>query len=76
MCYPDASTPEDEKKPAVAQLKLQTPALIPYYHRNMDITDVVIKTLNTRHPAPPVAVTPPAAAPTGVQPTGAVVPHK
>jgi Skp family chaperone for outer membrane proteins len=59
MCYPDASNAEEEKKPAVAQLKLQTPALIPFYHRGMDITDVVIVTLNRRHPAPPVAAAPP-----------------
>ncbi len=54
MCYPDASNPEDEKKPAIAQIKLQTPALIPFYHRGMDITDVVVVTLNRRHPAPPI----------------------
>lgn len=51
MCYPDASSPEDEKKPALAQIKLQTPALIPFYHRGMDITDVVVVTLNRRHPS-------------------------
>ena len=58
MCFPDASNAEDDKKPAVAQLKLQTPALIPFYHRGMDITEVVIVTLNRRHPAPPVALMP------------------
>jgi Skp family chaperone for outer membrane proteins len=70
MCYPDASTPEEEKKPEIARLKLQTPALIPYYHRNMDITEVVVVTLNKRYPAPPVAT-----APTGVQPTGGFQPQ-
>lgn len=63
MCYPDASNAEDEKKPAIAQIKLQTPALIPFYHRGMDISDVVVKTLNLRHPAPaiqPVGGTAPA----------------
>jgi Skp family chaperone for outer membrane proteins len=60
MCFPDASTPEEDKKPTVAQLKLQSPALFPMYHRGMDITEVVIVTLNRRHPAPPVAMTPPA----------------
>jgi hypothetical protein len=69
MCYPDASTAEDEKKPALAQLKLQTPALIPFYHRGMDITEVVVKTLNTRHPAPPITSTAPMGG-TGVTPTG------
>ena len=71
MCFPDASTADDDKKPAVAQLKLQTPALIPFYHRGMDITEVVIVTLNRRHPAPPVALAPMAPAPTGnVTPVG------
>ncbi|MCE9532328.1 MAG: OmpH family outer membrane protein [Planctomycetes bacterium] len=56
MCYPDGSSPEDDKKAAVAQLKLQTPALIPFYHRGMDISEVVVVTLNKRHPAPPVAL--------------------
>ena len=71
MCYPDASNPEDEKKPAVAQLKLQSPALIPFYHRNMDITEVVVVTLNRRHPAPPeTTVIKTIATPMGVTPTG------
>ena len=73
MCYPDASTAEDEKKPAVAQLKLQAPALIPFYHRNMDITEVVVVTLNRRHPAPPETTgIRPATSPMGggVTPTG------
>jgi Skp family chaperone for outer membrane proteins len=58
MCYPDASSPDEDKRPAVAQLKLQTPALIPFYHRGMDITEVVVVTLNRRHPAPPVPAVP------------------
>jgi Skp family chaperone for outer membrane proteins len=73
MCYPDASTPEEEKKPEIARLKLQAPALIPYYQRNMDITEVVVVTLNKRYPAPPVATTP-TPAPTGVQPTSGFQP--
>ena len=76
LCYPDASDEKDDNKPAVAQLKLQTPALIPFYHRNMDITDYVIKTLNARHPAPPVQASeaPKAAPGTGVTPTGGTMP--
>lgn len=66
MVYPDSSAPEDERKPAVVQMKLQTPALYPLYHRNMDITEVVIATLNKRHPAP--AVTPAAVPPMGGAP--------
>jgi Skp family chaperone for outer membrane proteins len=57
LCYPAASKPEDENSPQVAQLMLQTPALIPFYHSGMDITKVVVDTLNARYqspPAPPV----------------------
>jgi Skp family chaperone for outer membrane proteins len=53
LCYPAASKPEDENSPQVAQLMLQTPALIPFYHSNMDITKVVVDTLNARYPSPP-----------------------
>jgi Skp family chaperone for outer membrane proteins len=53
LCYPSASKPEDENSPQVAQLMLQTPALIPFYHQNMDITKVVTDTLNARYPSPP-----------------------
>ncbi len=51
LCYPAASKPEDENSPQVAQLMLQTPALIPFYHHGMDITEVVTKTLNARYPS-------------------------
>lgn len=50
LCYPAASKPEDEASPQVAQLMLQTPAMIPFYHKGMDITEVVIQTLNGRYP--------------------------
>ena len=53
LCYPAASKPEDENSPQVAQLMLQTPALIPFYHSGMDITKVVVDTLNARYPSPP-----------------------
>ena len=55
LCYPAASKPEDENSPQVAQLMLQTPALIPFYHQGMDITEVVVKTLNARYPSPPAS---------------------
>lgn len=70
MCYPDGSSAEDDKKPVVAQMKLQSPALIPFYHRGMDITEVVVVTLNRRHPAPPVATTPPAPMGGNITPVG------
>lgn len=50
LCYPAASKAEDENSPQVATLMLQTPALIPFYHDGMDITEVVVKTLNVRAP--------------------------
>jgi Skp family chaperone for outer membrane proteins len=62
MAYPDASSTTEENTPVVAQLKLQTPALMPFYHRNVDITDFVVRTLNERYPAP---ATPVSAAPSG-----------
>jgi Skp family chaperone for outer membrane proteins len=52
LCYPSATKPEDENSPQVAQLMLQTPALIPFYHSGMDITKVVVDTLNARYPSP------------------------
>ncbi|HKB00596.1 MAG TPA: OmpH family outer membrane protein [Gemmataceae bacterium] len=61
LCYPAASKTEDDNSPAVAQLMLQTPALIPFYHQKMDITDVVVQTLNARYPSP---------APPKIEPTG------
>lgn len=50
LCYPDASLPTEENTAAVAQLKLQTPAAMPFYQKNLDITDAVIQTLNLRNP--------------------------
>ena len=52
MAYPAATKDTEENSPQVAQLMLQTPALIPFYHRNMDITEVVVQTLNGRYPSP------------------------
>jgi Skp family chaperone for outer membrane proteins len=52
LAYPAATKPEEENSPQVAQLMLQAPALMPFYHRGMDITEVVIQTLNARYPSP------------------------
>jgi Skp family chaperone for outer membrane proteins len=52
MAYPDASEQKDMDSPVVAQIKLQTPALMPFYHKNIDITKYVVDTLNQRYPAP------------------------
>jgi Skp family chaperone for outer membrane proteins len=64
MGYPDASDPKDMDSSIVAQMKLQTPALMPLYHKNIDITETVIKTLNSRYPSPGATAAPG----TGVKP--------
>jgi Skp family chaperone for outer membrane proteins len=65
LCYPDATLPTEENTPSIAQLKLQTPAAMPFYQRQLDITDAVIQTLNARNPvaAPAAPAAAPAAAP-------------
>jgi Skp family chaperone for outer membrane proteins len=53
LAYPDATSATEANTPVVAQLKLQTPALMPFYVRpGIDISDSVIKALNERYPAP------------------------
>lgn len=55
LAYPDASDEKEKNTPIVAQLMLQTPALMPFYvNSSLDITDYVISNLNKRYPAPPV----------------------
>jgi len=50
-CYSDATTPEDLKKAAVAQQKLQSTALYPFFVRKeLLLTDDVIELLNKKHP--------------------------
>lgn len=57
FAYPDASSPEDAKNPYLKELKLKPPAAQPFYvARHVDITGVVIQTLNTWYPSPPVPV--------------------
>ena len=63
LCYPDASDPKDSTV-MIAQLKLQTPALMPFYHsKGMDLTEGVIATLNARYPAPQASAAPNGAPP-------------
>jgi Skp family chaperone for outer membrane proteins len=55
LAYPDASDDKEKNTPLVAQLMLQTPALMPFYvSKSLDITDYVVENLNKRYPAPPV----------------------
>jgi len=72
LAYPDASTEEEKASPVYLEMKLRTPAAMPFYvSPGIDITEVVIQTLNKNFPAPgpipspvtPVGGTAPMAAP-------------
>lgn len=53
LAYPDATTPEETASPMYLEMKLRTPAAMPFYvSANIDITKVVIETLNKNFPAP------------------------
>jgi Skp family chaperone for outer membrane proteins len=55
FAYPDATTPDELNSTYVKELKLKPPAAQPFFvAKNVDLTDEIIKELNTRHPAPPV----------------------
>ncbi|HEV3439709.1 MAG TPA: OmpH family outer membrane protein [Gemmata sp.] len=55
FAYPDARSPEELKSAYVKELKLKPPAAQPFFlTKSVDLTDAVIKGLNTRNPAPPV----------------------
>jgi Skp family chaperone for outer membrane proteins len=52
LAYPDGAGEKDDFKPAISQLKLQTPALTPYFAKQeIDLTDEVIAKLNKKYPA-------------------------
>ncbi len=65
MAYPDAMTEEEMKSPLYYDLKLRPPAAMPFYvSPSIDITKVVVLTLNQNFAAPgPVPA--PAVTPTG-----------
>ena len=55
LAYPDAVTPEEQKNPYLKELKLKPPAAQPFFvHPQVDVTGVVIQTLNKWYPAPAV----------------------
>ncbi|MCE9564108.1 MAG: OmpH family outer membrane protein [Planctomycetes bacterium] len=55
FAYPDAVTPEEANSPMVKELKLKPPAASPFYvAKHVDLTGVVIQTLNAWYPAPAV----------------------
>jgi Skp family chaperone for outer membrane proteins len=68
LAYPDALTEEEMKSPIYYDLKLRPPAAMPFYvSPSVDITKVVVLTLNQHFKAPgPI--------PAMVQPAGATVP--
>lgn len=67
FAYPDAVTPEEQKNPLLKELKLKPPAAQPFFvARHIDLTGVIVETLNKWYPAPPVPETPPP--PQGGQP--------
>lgn len=74
MSYPDALTEEEMRSPLYYDLKLRPPAAMPFYvSPNVDLTSVVVKTLNANFPAPgKIDAAPAASAPMGAAP--AIVP--
>ena len=59
MAYPDAITAEELNSPLYYDLKLRPPAAMPFYvSPNVDMTEVLILTLNTNFPVPAGAVVP------------------
>lgn len=55
LAYPDAVTPDEQKNPYLKELKLKPPAAQPFFvHPQVDVTGVVVQTLNKWHPAPAV----------------------
>jgi Skp family chaperone for outer membrane proteins len=73
LAYPDAITQEEMNSPLYFDLKMRPPAAMPFYvSPSIDITKVVVDTLNKNFPAPgPV----PAVSP-GVAQTGGAAPNK
>lgn len=68
FAYPDAVTPEEMKSAVVKELKLKPPAAQPFFvAKQVDVTGVVVQTLNAWYPSPPVpADAPPATVPSTV----------
>lgn len=71
LAYPDAITKEEMESPLYFDLKMRPPAAMPFYvSPSIDVTSVVVQTLNKHFPAP--AAVPATAA--GVTTTGGAVP--
>jgi Skp family chaperone for outer membrane proteins len=53
FAYPDAVAPEEMSSPMYFEMKLRSPAAMPFYvSPSVDITPVVVATLNKHYPAP------------------------
>jgi Skp family chaperone for outer membrane proteins len=51
FAYPDGVTPEDHASPFLKELKLKPPAAMPFYvSKQVDITGIVVQTLNAWYP--------------------------
>ncbi len=74
FAYPDAVTKEEQDSAMVKELKLKPPAASPFYvAKHVDLTGVVIQTLNAWYPSPPIpadAMGGPATPPGGAAPGG------
>lgn len=69
FAYPDAVTPEEAKSAMVKELKLKPPAASPFYvAKHVDLTGVVIQTLNAWYPSPAVPADAPQPPPPGPGP--------
>jgi Skp family chaperone for outer membrane proteins len=77
LAFPDAVSPEEMNSPLYFELKLRPPAAMPFYvSPSVDITAVVVATLNKHYPAPgPIdPVTPGVSATGGTAPPAAGTP--
>src|SRR5262245_31016142 len=75
FAYPDAVTPEEMKNPMVKELKLKPPAAQPFYvAKHVDVTGVVIQTLNAWYPSPQVPADAPATGAPSTTPAGGAPP--
>ncbi len=55
FAYPDAVGADEAKNPMIKELKLKPPAAQPFFvAKQVDVTGVVIQTLNAWYPSPPV----------------------
>lgn len=72
LAYPDAVTPEEKNNPYLKELKLKPPAAQPFFvSPQIDVTGIVVDTLNKWYKAPEVPKDAPAPPPGGTGVPGA-----